>query len=69
MTKPHLTAEDLLNEPALPWPTLTGTKPYAVGEVIPKKKPTHPWRCHADRPKDRHDKHRIPYHAMMGIRV
>lgn len=44
-------------------------KPYEVGEVIPKKKPTHPWRCHADRPKDRHDKHRIPYHAMMGIRV
>ena len=57
--------EDIMSRLTCP----PGTKPYEVGGVIPKKKPTHPWRCHADRPKDRHDKHRIPYRAMMGIRV
>lgn len=46
-----------------------------VGVVVPKvdstgkKKPTHPWRCHVERPKDRHDKSRIPHRAMMGIKV
>lgn len=45
------------------------TKPYEVGEIIPKKKPTHPWRCHVDRPTEQHDKSRIPHGAMMGLKV
>lgn len=51
------------------------TPPLSVGDVVVKvdssgkKKPTHPWRCHVERPKDQHDKSRIPHHAMMGIKV
>lgn len=48
---------------------LPDAKPYAVGEVTPKKKPTHPWRCHVERGIDLHDKRRIPQSATMGIKV
>lgn len=44
-------------------------KPYEVGEVIPKKKPTHPWRVHVDRPVVRNGKTWIPARSTMGLKV
>lgn len=51
------------------------TRPLSVGDVVPKvdsngkKKPTHPWRCHVDRPKTRNDRTWIPARSTMGLKV
>ena len=44
-------------------------KPFEAGEIAPKKKPTHPWRCHVDRPKTRNDRTWIPARSTMGLKV